>query len=191
MGQKTHPIGFRLGIVKDWSSRWYAERDFPRLLKEDETLRKYLRRRLSHAALALVEIERKPGKVVVTLHTARPGVVIGKRGAEVDKLRDELAMLANAEISVNVEEIKRPEVSAYLVAENVAHQQEVGLGEFFVDGVHVMSGLAPGQTVVVAGQQRLRPGSPAEPEPYAPTTNRNLELGRYGPASECTFGMPR
>jgi small subunit ribosomal protein S3 len=100
MGQKTHPIGFRLGVVKDWTSRWYAERDFPRLLNEDETIRKYLRRRLSHAALALVEIERKPSKIVVTLHTARPGVVIGKRGAEVDKLRDELGVLTNAEISV-------------------------------------------------------------------------------------------
>ena len=122
MGQKTHPTGFRLGIVKDWTSRWYAERDFPRLLMEDETIRKYLRQRLAHAALALVEIERKPSKIVVTLHTARPGVVIGKRGAEVDKLRDELAMVTDAEISVNVEEIRRPEVSAYLVAENVAHQ---------------------------------------------------------------------
>ena len=122
MGQKTHPIGFRLGIVRDWSSRWYAERDFPRLLHEDETIRKYLRRRLAHAALAMVEIERKPSKVVVTLHTARPGVVIGKRGAEVDKLRDELGLLTSSEMSVNVEEIKRPEVSAYLVAENVAHQ---------------------------------------------------------------------
>jgi len=122
MGQKTHPTGFRLGIVKDWKSRWYAERDFPRLLHEDETIRQYLRRRLSHAALAHVEIERKPSKIVVTLHTARPGVVIGKRGAEVDKLRDELAVLTNSEISVNVEEIKRPEISAYLVAENVAHQ---------------------------------------------------------------------
>jgi len=122
MGQKVHPIGFRLGIVKEWRSRWYAERDFPRLLKEDQTIRTYLRRRLGHAALALVEIERKPSKVTVTLHTARPGVVIGKRGAEVDKLRDELAMLTNAEISVNVEEIKRPEVDAYLIAENVAHQ---------------------------------------------------------------------
>jgi len=122
MGQKTHPIGFRLGVVKDWSSRWYAERDFPRLLMEDETIRRYLRRRLSHAALAQIDIERKPSKIVVTLHTARPGVVIGKRGSEVDKLRDELAMISNAEISVNVEEIKRPEVSAYLVAENIAHQ---------------------------------------------------------------------
>lgn len=122
MGQKVHPIGFRLGIVKEWRSRWYAERDFPRLLKEDQTIRTYLRRRLGHAALALVEIERKPSKVTVTLHTARPGVVIGKRGAEVDKLRDELAMLTNAEISLNVEEIKRPEADAYLIAENVAHQ---------------------------------------------------------------------
>src|SRR5688572_50426 len=122
MGQKTHPHGFRLGVVKDWRSRWYAEKDFPRLLKEDETIRKYLHRRLAHAALSQVEIERKPSKIVVTLHTARPGVVIGKRGAEVDKLRDELAMLTNAEISVNVEEIKRPEVDARLVAENVAHQ---------------------------------------------------------------------
>jgi small subunit ribosomal protein S3 len=122
MGQKTHPLGFRLGIVKDWRSRWYAERDFPRLLMEDETIRTYLHRRLLHAALSKVEIERKPSKVVVTLFTARPGVVIGKRGAEVDKLRDELAVLTKAEISVNVEEIRRPEVDARLVAENVAHQ---------------------------------------------------------------------
>ena len=122
MGQKTHPHGFRLGVVKDWRSRWYAEKDFPALLAEDETIRKYLHRRLAHAALSHVEIERKPSKIVVVLHTARPGVVIGKRGTEVDKLRDELAMLTNSEISVNVEEIKRPEVDARLVAENVAHQ---------------------------------------------------------------------
>ena len=122
MGQKTHPHGFRLGIVKDWKSRWYAERNFPELLMEDETIRKYLFRRLAHAALSDVEIERKPSKIVITVHTARPGVVIGKRGAEVDKLRDELAVLTNSEISVNVEEIKRPEVNARLVADNVAHQ---------------------------------------------------------------------
>ncbi|MFV2006528.1 MAG: 30S ribosomal protein S3 [Longimicrobiales bacterium] len=122
MGQKTHPHGFRLGIVKDWKSRWYTQRDFPRLLKEDQTIRMYLHRRLAHAAISKVEIERKPSKVVVTIHTARPGVVIGKRGAEVDKLRDELGVLAKSEISVNVEEIKRPEIDAVLVAENVAHQ---------------------------------------------------------------------
>jgi small subunit ribosomal protein S3 len=122
MGQKTHPIGFRLGVIKDWKSQWYAEKDFPRLLKEDETIRRYLERRLAHAAISQVAIERKPSKIVVTVHTARPGVVIGKRGAEVDKLRDELGVLTNAEVSVNVEEVKRPELDARLVAENVAHQ---------------------------------------------------------------------
>jgi len=122
MGQKTHPVGFRLGVLKDWKSRWYAEKDFPRLLQEDETIRNYLHRRLAHAAISQVEIERKPSKIVVTVHTARPGVVIGKRGSEVDKLRDELGVLTNAEVSVNVEEVKRPELDARLVAENVAHQ---------------------------------------------------------------------
>jgi small subunit ribosomal protein S3 len=122
MGQKTHPTGFRLGVLKDWKSRWYAEKDFPRLLKEDETIRRYLERRLAHAAISSVEIERKPSKIVVTVHTARPGVVIGKRGSEVDKLRDELGVLTQSEVSINVEEVKRPEIDARLVAENVAHQ---------------------------------------------------------------------
>ena len=123
MGQKTHPRGFRLGIVAPWKSRWYAERDFPRLLAEDETIRKYLNQRLGHASIADVEIERKPGKVIVTVHTARPGVVIGKGGSEVDKLRDELGRLTKAnEVAINVEEVKRPEVDAQLVADSIAHQ---------------------------------------------------------------------
>jgi len=124
MGQKTHPTGLRLGIVKNWSSRWYASKDMPALLKEDELIRKYLKQRLGHAAIAAVDIERRPGKVTVTVHTGRPGVVIGKRGAEVDKLRDELAQLTGKEAAINVEEIKRPELSAQLVAENIAHQLE-------------------------------------------------------------------
>ena len=122
MGQKTHPHGFRLGIVKPWRSRWFAGKEFPALLKEDELVRTYLRTRLSHAAIADVHIDRKPGKVLVTVHTGRPGVVIGKRGAEVDKLRDELAQLTGKEIGINVEEIKRPELDAQLVSDNVAHQ---------------------------------------------------------------------
>jgi small subunit ribosomal protein S3 len=123
MGQKTHPRGFRLGIIKPWRSRWYAERGkFSDLIREDEQIRKYLHRRLGHAALSEVEIERKPQKIVVTLHTARPGVVIGKQGAEVDKLRDELAHLTKSEVSINVEEVKRPELDAQLVADNIAHQ---------------------------------------------------------------------
>jgi len=123
MGQKTHPRGFRLGIIKPWRSRWYAERGkFSDLIREDEQIRKYLHRRLGHAALSDVEIERKPQKIVVTLHTARPGVVIGKQGAEVDKLRDELAHLTKSEVSINVEEVKRPELDAQLVADNIGHQ---------------------------------------------------------------------
>jgi small subunit ribosomal protein S3 len=122
VGQKTHPYGFRLGIVKPWRSRWFAGADFPDLLKEDELIRKYLRSRLAHAAISDVHIERKPGKVTVTVFTGRPGVVIGKRGAEVDKLRDELAQLTGKEVGINVEEIKRPELDAQLVANNIAHQ---------------------------------------------------------------------
>ncbi len=123
MGQKTHPYGFRVGLFKPWKSRWYAQgRSFPQLLQEDETLRRYLHARLGHAAISTVEIERKPSKIVVTIHTGRPGVVIGKRGAEVDKLRDELSLLTDAEVSINVEEVKRPEMDAQLVADNVAHQ---------------------------------------------------------------------
>lgn len=123
MGQKTHPYGFRLGIVKPWRSRWYAgSADFPELLREDELIRKYLGTRLQHASVADIHVERKPGSVTVTIFTARPGVVIGKRGAEVDKLRDELTQLTGREVGINVEEIKRPELEAQLVAANVAHQ---------------------------------------------------------------------
>jgi small subunit ribosomal protein S3 len=116
MGQKTHPIGFRLGVVKPWSSRWYAGKDMPALLKEDELVRKYLNTRLGHAAIAQIDIERRPGKVTVTVHTGRPGVVIGKKGT------DELSQLTGKEAAINVEEIKRPEISAKLVADNIAHQ---------------------------------------------------------------------
>jgi small subunit ribosomal protein S3 len=122
MGQKTNPVGFRLGIVKPWVSRWYAGKDMPALLKEDELIRKYLMTRLGHAAIAEIHVERRPGKVTVTVHTGRPGVVIGKKGTEVDKLRDELAQLTSKEAAINVEEIKRPEVSAQLVGDNIAHQ---------------------------------------------------------------------
>jgi len=123
MGQKTHPIGFRLGVSRDHRSTWYAgAKEMPTLIKEDALLRKYLKQRMGHAALADITIERKPGRVVVTIHTGRPGVVIGKKGAEVDKLRDELAQLTGKEVGVNVEEIKRPEVEAQLVADSIAQQ---------------------------------------------------------------------
>ena len=127
MGQKTHPYGFRLGIIKPWRSRYFAGSDLPALLEEDGLIRRYLKARLAHAAISDVHIERKPGKVTITIFTGRPGVVIGKRGAEVDKLRDELAQLTTKEVGVNVEEIKRPELDAQLVAANVALRPERGL----------------------------------------------------------------
>ncbi|MFN2431386.1 MAG: 30S ribosomal protein S3 [Gemmatimonadota bacterium] len=122
MGQKTHPIGFRLGVTRTWRSRWFSQREMPQLLKEDERIRDYLKSRLGHAAISSVEIERKPKSVTVIIHTARPGVVIGRKGAEVDKLRDELARLSEDEISIKVEEVKRPELDAQLVADNIAFQ---------------------------------------------------------------------
>jgi small subunit ribosomal protein S3 len=107
VGQKTHPRGFRLGIVAPGSRAGTPSATFPALLAEDEKIRKYLHQRLGHASLSQVEIERKPQKVIVTLHTARPGVVIGKGGSEVDKLRDELGRLTTHEVAINVEEVKR------------------------------------------------------------------------------------
>jgi len=122
LGQKTHPVGFRLGIVKDWNSRWIARRNMPELLHEDEMIRKYIKSRLSHAAISKVEIERTPRRVIVIINTARPGVVIGRKGAEVDKLRDELSHLTKDEISINIKQIKKPELDAQLVADNIAFQ---------------------------------------------------------------------
>ncbi|HEX8430843.1 MAG TPA: 30S ribosomal protein S3 [Longimicrobium sp.] len=168
MGQKTHPRGFRLGIVAPWKSRWYAERNFPALLVEDETIRKYLNQRLGHASIAEIEIERKPGKVVVTVHTARPGVVIGKGGSEVDKLRDELGRLSPGnEVAINVEEIKRPEISAQLTADSIAHQivQRVSFRRAMKRAVqNAMRSGAEGIKVQVAG--RLNGAEIARTEMY-------------------------
>ncbi|HEY3287117.1 MAG TPA: 30S ribosomal protein S3 [Gemmatimonadaceae bacterium] len=126
MGQKTNPIGFRLGVTKDWRSKWFATKDYPQLLKEDDLLRKYLRLRRfpgnASPAIADIHISRKPGKVVVTLHTGRPGVVIGKKGEEVEKLKSELQQITGKDVGINVEEIKRPEIEAQLVADNIAAQ---------------------------------------------------------------------
>ena len=124
MGQKTHPVGFRLGIVKDWSSRWFAGRDFPELLQEDIMLRRYIKSRLQRASVAAVDIERAPKRVTISIHTARPGIVIGRKGAEVDKLRDELKHITGKEIYINIQEIKRAELKAQLVADNIARQLE-------------------------------------------------------------------
>lgn len=124
MGQKTHPVGFRLGIIKGWDSNWYAEKDFPQKLVEDQEIRNYLQARLKRAGLSRIVIERTPKRVILTLHTSRPGVVIGRGGTEVEKLREELKQLTNKDIQININEIKRPELDASLVAQNIAQQME-------------------------------------------------------------------
>jgi len=124
LGQKTNPIGLRLGIIRSWDSNWYDERDFAGKLKEDLKLREYIRTRLKKASVSKIEIERTPKQITLTVHTARPGIVIGRKGAEVDKLKLELQKITQKDVQLNIDEIKRPELDAYLVAENVAHQLE-------------------------------------------------------------------
>lgn len=122
MGQKTNPIGLRLGITRSWDSKWFAKKDYANFLREDVFIRKYVTNRLQRAGIAKVEIERAPKKVTVTIHTARPGIVIGRKGAEVDQLRDELHHLTKKEVHVNIQEVEKPELNAQLVADLVASQ---------------------------------------------------------------------
>lgn len=122
MGQKTHPIGFRLGIIKPWISNWFADRNFAPYIQQDIELRQYLRKRLPSAGISKIEIERTTKKVTLTIHTARPGIVIGKGGEEIDRVRHELRQLLKGEIQLNVSEIKRPELDARLVGENIGQQ---------------------------------------------------------------------
>ena len=124
MGQKVNPIGFRLGINRTWDSRWFAGNDYARLLHEDLRLRDKLRTRLRGAGVSRVVIERPAKKPRITIHAARPGVVIGKKGADIEVLRKDLAKLAGAEVSLNIVEIRKPEIDATLVAENIAQQLE-------------------------------------------------------------------
>jgi len=124
LGQKTHPIGFRLGVIRTWNSRWYAEKNFANLLYEDLMIRRYLKKRLGHASLSNVGIERTVKEVTVNIFTARPGVVIGKKGEEVERIKGELQHLTGKDIYINIREIKRPEVDSMLVAENIARQLE-------------------------------------------------------------------
>lgn len=125
MGQKTNPIGFRLGIIKSWSSRWYSpDRSFADLVHEDMMIKRYINKRLDNAGIANVIISRAPKKVTVDIMTARPGIVIGRRGAEVDKLREELQLLTKKDIMLNIVEVRRPELDAHLVADSIARQLE-------------------------------------------------------------------
>ncbi|MEM1398482.1 MAG: 30S ribosomal protein S3 [Pseudomonadota bacterium] len=124
MGQKVNPIGLRLGINRTWDSRWYADRDYADRLHEDLRLREFLDTRLRQAGLSKTVIERPARRARVTIHTARPGVVIGKKGADIEKLRLQLAKMTGGDVSLNIVEIRKPEIDARLVAENIANQLE-------------------------------------------------------------------
>ncbi len=126
MGQKVHPYGFRLGITNefDWKSRWFSERDYASLLQEDLAIRRYLEGKMKNAAVSRIEIERTPQRVRVDIWTARPGIVIGRRGSEVDKVKADLEGITGKQVHVNIQEIRQPELDAYLVAQNIAEQLE-------------------------------------------------------------------
>ena len=124
MGQKVSPTGFRLGITEEWRSRWYADKDYAKQLENDLAIRKFLDSYLSRAAVSRVEIERAGDRIKVIIYTARPGVVIGKKGAEIDSLRKKLATVANGPVNVEVIEVKRPELDAVLIAQSIAEQLE-------------------------------------------------------------------
>jgi small subunit ribosomal protein S3 len=124
VGQKVHPKGFRLGVIEGWDSRWFARREYPELLHEDIKVRNFLKKRLYHAGVSKIEIERAANKAKINIHTARPGIVIGKKGAEIEKLKSELQRLTEKETFINIHEVRRPDVDAQLVAENVALQLE-------------------------------------------------------------------
>lgn len=124
MGQKVNPIGLRIGINRTWDSRWYAHHDFKDLLHQDLRLRKYIKEKLSQAGVSKIVIERPAKKARVTIHTARPGIVIGKKGADIEKLKGELSKIAGTEVSLNILEIRKPELDAKLAADSIAQQLE-------------------------------------------------------------------
>ena len=124
MGQKVNPIGFRLGGIKTWRSEWFSEKNYSELLHEDLKIRKFLKGKLYHAGISRIEIERAANKAKVNIHAARPGIIIGKKGTEIEKLKKDLEAITKSEVIINILEVRKPEIDAQLVAENVAQQLE-------------------------------------------------------------------
>lgn len=124
MGQKTNPIGLRLGIIKSWESRWYSEKDYSKLLQEDINLRKFLMKKLSTAGISKIIIERPAKLANITLHTSRPGVIIGKKGSDIEKLKKSISKMVSGDVNINILEVKKPELDSQLVADNIAQQLE-------------------------------------------------------------------
>lgn len=128
MGQKVNPIGFRLGINKTWYSQWYAEKKYSELLHEDIKIRDHLKKKFYHAGVSKIEIERAADKAKINIHTARPGIIIGRKGAEIEKVKKEIEKIASGEVIINILEVRKPEIDAQLVAENIALQLERRVG---------------------------------------------------------------
>jgi len=124
MGQKVNPLGLRLGIIKTWRSRWFATKEYPQLIKEDLTVRQYIQKKLARASVSRIEIERASNRLQVDIYTARPGIVIGRKGTEVDNLRSDLEKMTGKQVQINIQEIRQPEQDANLVAQSVAEQLE-------------------------------------------------------------------
>ena len=122
MGQKVNPLGFRLGIIKSWNSRWYAGKDYAKFIEDDYRIREFLKKKLYHAGISKIEIERWAKRIRLRIYTARPGIVIGKKGAEIEQLKQELEKMIPQEVVIDIQEVRKPEVDAQLVAENVALQ---------------------------------------------------------------------
>jgi len=167
VGQKTHPYGFRLGGIKTWQSRWYAGRNYAALLHEDLRIRRYIKERLYHSGVSRIEIERKADQLRIIIHTARPGIIIGKKGAEVEKLKADLTGMTNREIHLDIQEVRKAELDAQLVAEQVAAQLERRVAFRRAMKKSVTSALrlgAPGIRIACAG--RLSGGEIARREWY-------------------------
>jgi small subunit ribosomal protein S3 len=124
LGQKVNPIGLRLGIVKTWESRWYADKKYSEYIQQDDKLRKFIKKKLYHAGISRIEIERSAKRIRLRIFTARPGIVIGKKGSEIEKLKQELETFISQEVMIDIQEVRKPEIEAQLVAENVAMQIE-------------------------------------------------------------------
>jgi small subunit ribosomal protein S3 len=167
VGQKTNPVGLRLGVIRSWDSRWFATKEYPTLLSEDLFIRKYLKTRLEQASVSKVLIQRAANRVTINIRTAKPGLVIGRKGAQVDQLRDELQHITRKEIYLNIDEVKKPDVDAQLVADHVARQLEQRIGFRRAMKKAISSAMrAGGQGVRIVCSGRLGGAEMARTESY-------------------------
>ncbi|XOW21574.1 30S ribosomal protein S3 [Lactococcus cremoris] len=170
MGQKVHPIGMRVGVIRDWDAKWYAEKEYADYLHEDLAIRQLIQTKLADASVSLIETERAINKVIVTLHTAKPGMVIGKSGANVDALRAELNKLTGKQVHINIVEIKKPDLDAHLVGEGIAKQLEARIAFRRAKTSHPTSMRAGAKGIKTQVSGRLNGADIARAEGYSEGT---------------------